>query len=235
MSKFFISLVLITFVSWQNEGYSSVVVKELEDGSISIKAGQKYPPHIFDTLAFVKDVQEKLSKYHTNTPLSIDLSGDISISSRRVEILLNELNRTSFPINFLNLSGTSVEANIIDLLLKSRIECIDISETEAAESEKLSFEEPCEKFIFIPKSFLYSIKDLDKDTLDFHKKYYGHNDEEDLPQRGLLSGDTPEKTSGPLGIFIPHSSQFCGLSVNYGDSTQGFILPSSAQIFGLTG
>ncbi|AIL13459.1 hypothetical protein IM40_08110 [Candidatus Paracaedimonas acanthamoebae] len=234
MLKFFIPLVLITFVSWHNEGYSSLI-EELQDGSVSIKSAQKYPPHIFDTLSFVKDIQEKLSKRHTITSLSIDLSGDISISSRSVELLLNELNRTSFPINFLNLSGTSVEANVIDLLSNSRIECINISETDAAESEKLSFEKPCKKFIFIPESSLYLIDELDNVTLRFHKKYYGHNDEKNLLQGDLIQGEKVKEASSSLGILIPRSSQFCGLSINYGDNTQGLILPSSAQIFGLTG
>lgn len=233
MLKFFIPLVLITFVSWQNDGYSSLVEK-LDDGSVIIKSPQKYPPHVFDAIVFIKDAQEKLSKIEKIPSLSIDLSGDISVSSRSVELLLNELNRTTFPISLLNLSDTSVEANVIDLLSKSRIKCINISETDAAESEELSFEDPCKKFIFIPESSLYSIDDLHKDTLDFHKKYYRHSDEQELPQGDLLQGDTTKKTFSSLGIS-PSSSQFCGLSSKYGDSTQGLVLPASAQIGGLTG
>lgn len=233
MLKFFISLALIIFVSWQNEGYTSLI-KELEDGSVTIKSAQKYPPHVFDTLAFIKDVREKLSKHDTNTSLSIDLSGDISVHSRDIELILNELEDDSV-VRLLNVSGTSIEANVIALLSKSRIECINISETDAAESEELSFEEPCEKFIFIPESSLYLIDGLHKDTLSFHKKYYGHNDEKNLLHGDLIQGEKAKKAPSFLGTSIPPSRQLHGSSSNCGNSAQGLTLSFNAQIPGLTG
>ncbi|AIL13354.1 hypothetical protein IM40_07345 [Candidatus Paracaedimonas acanthamoebae] len=226
MLKFFITLVFITFVSWQNDGHSSFI-EELNDGSCKITSKQKYPQQVFDVINFIKDVQEKLRQIDKISSLSIDLSGDISVNSRSIELLLNELNRTSLPIQLLNLSHTSIEANIIQLLSKSRINCVDISDTDAAESEELSFNEPIDKFIFIPESDLYFIENLNKTTLNLHQRYYD--------EKNTIQGMTAKKYPSVEGMIIPNLERVCGLTSSYDCGDKGLTLPASAQICGLTG
>jgi hypothetical protein len=226
MLKFFIPLVFITFFSWQNDGHSSFI-EELNDGSCKITSKQKYPQQVFDVINFIKDVQEKLRQIDKISSFSIDLSDDISVNSRSIELLLNELNRTSLPIQLLNLSHTSIEANIIQLLSKSRINCVDISDTDAAESEELSFNEPIDKFIFIPESDLYFIENLNKTTLNLHQRYYD--------EKNTIRGVTAKKYLSVEGMIIPNLERVCGLTSSYDCGDKGLTLPASAQICGLTG
>lgn len=107
-------------------------IKIDEKIGLIIKSIQKY--HIFEAVEFSKNIREKMSGYKDISFISIDLSGDISVTSRCVELIINDFNGTGSPIFFLNLARTSVDGHILPILSEAGIKA-DISDTDASNGE----------------------------------------------------------------------------------------------------
>lgn len=152
-------------------------VSKIPDSLIYIiKSNEKYPEKLFDAISFIDCALSQLNLISKRSQgdkenffVSIDISDDISVTSRAVELVLNGFRE--IPIYSLNLSGTSIEENILCLLYNKNITYINICDTTAA---LVLFDKPNKNIIFLRQEDLYSFDDLNGTILDYHIKYYNN-------------------------------------------------------------
>ena len=146
-----------------------------------MKPSKKYPEKIFSALDFIKEIRENLKVFDRTKTLLLDLSNDISVTSRCVELIVHQLNHMGIDKFSLDLSSTSIDANVLDIFQNEKnIELMNICDTEAARSDLLDDVDNVliisysRKLIFMSEEELQFLDDdsLDKSFMKNHINYY---------------------------------------------------------------
>ncbi len=148
------------------------------DKEVLIESRNKYPNKIFDSIYFINEIN-KIECLENKPTVEIDLSNDISVNLNDVRRTLNYLNRRAIKLNFLNISNTNIDEDVLlaceHLFSNNSFKHLDISGTLAAQNAKdLSKNE---KIIFIEENLLHKIKKklqktFGKEVIFRHKRYY---------------------------------------------------------------
>ena len=147
------------------------------------KPAKPYPDVLFSAIKFIEEIREYLEVFDQTKILLIDLSDNISVTSRCVELILHSLNKIGIDKIFFNLSGTSIDGNIFAILFEDQnIKEVNICNTEAAMNGYLDKLTnilrilTSRRFIFVSETDIQYLDGMDKciilDHIDYYSKLY---------------------------------------------------------------
>jgi hypothetical protein len=148
--------------------------------SVLLTSTKKYPDTLFNPLNFIEENRNILRKFNRNNILEIDLSNDISVTSRDIKLILHNLKFLAYNIDkiALNVAYTSVNALIFEILKEETcVKQINICGTAAVNSELLDDEDNILSFMMTCDLIFLLEEDIEDCGLDSyivqkHRNYY---------------------------------------------------------------